>query len=203
MKRLVLGCLLAAGLVAPAFAQGAPATRVRGTVAGLAGNVLTVNTITGSTAKIELAPGFKVTYIVKSSLDKIAAGSYIGTAAEPQPDGTLKALEIQIFPPGFTPGAGSRPYDLTPTSTMTNGHVDNIAATKVDKTDAHVFTVTYEGGEKHVVVTPSTIAVEYAPADASAITPGAHVIVIAVKRDDGTLTAMGVSVGKDGLTPPM
>ena len=204
MKRLVLGALLAAAVVAPAFAQGmSTPVRVRGTVAGLAGNVLTVNGITGASTKITMAPDFKVTYLVKASLDKVAAGSYIGTAAEPQADGTLKALEIQIFPPGFKPGPGSRPWDLTPTSTMTNGTVDTIGATKVDKADAHVYTVTYEGGEKKVVVTPNTIAVEYVPADASALTVGSHVIVLATKAADGTFTAANVSVGKDGLVPPM
>ena len=204
MKRFVLGALLVAGLVAPAFAQGAPTpVRVRGTIASFAGGVLTVNGITGAATKITMAPDFRVTYLVKASLDKVAAGSYIGTAAEPQPDGTLKALEIQIFPPGFKPGPGSRPWDLTPTSTMTNGTVDTIGATKVDAVDARVYTVTYEGGEKKVVVTPTTIAVQYVPADASALTPGSHVIVLAVKAADGTLTAGNVSVGKDGLVPPM
>jgi hypothetical protein len=33
--------------------------------------------------------------------------------------------------------------------------------------------------------------------------PGAHVIVTAAKQPDGTLTAGGVAVGKDGLVPPM
>jgi hypothetical protein len=205
VKRLVFGCLLAAGLVAPAFAQGTPPaqTRVRGTVASLAGNVLTVNGVAGSSTKVMLAPDFKVTYIVKSSLDKVVAGSYIGTAAEPQADGTLRAIEVQVFPPGFKPGPGSRPWDLTPTSTMTNGTVDTIGAVKVDKADAHVYTVTYEGGEKKVVVTPNTTVITYLPADATALTPGSHVIVLAVKKDDGSLSAANVSVGKDGLVPPM
>lgn len=204
MKRLLFSGLLVAGLVAPAFAQGAPTpVRVRGTVASLAGNVLTVNGITGAPTKIMMAPDFKVTYLVKTTLDKVAAGSYIGTAAEPQADGTLKALEVQVFPPGFKPGPGSHPWDLTPTSTMTNGTVDDIAPTKVDKMDAHVYTVSYEGGSKKVVITPNTIVVQYMPADAAALTPGSHVIVLAAKAADGTITAGNVSVGKDGLVPPM
>jgi hypothetical protein len=204
MKRLVLSVLLVAGLVAPALSQGAPQqVRVRGTIAGLAGNVLTVNGVAGATTKVTLAPDYKVSYIVKSSLDKVAAGSYIGTAAEPQPDGTLKAIEIQVFPPGFKPGPGSRPWDLTPTSTMTNGTVDNIAATKVEKADAHVYTVTYEGGLKKVVVTPTTTVIEYQPADASALTAGAHAFIIGVRNAEGNIVSGSVSVGKDGLVPPM
>jgi hypothetical protein len=77
-----------------------------------------------ATTKVTLAPNYRVQYVVKSSLTAIAAGSYVGSAAVPQHDGTLRALEVHIFPPGFTPGAGSRPYDLTPASTMTSGNVD-------------------------------------------------------------------------------
>jgi hypothetical protein len=204
MKRIVLGCLLVAGLVAPALSQGAPQqVRIRGTIGGVAGNILTMNGVGGAVTKVTMAPDVRIQYIVKSSLDKVAAGSYIGTAAEPQPDGTLRALEIQVFPPGFKPGPGSRPYDLTPTSTMTNGTIDTIGAVKVDKVDAHVYTVSYEGGFKKVVVTPNTIVIEYAPADASALTPGAHAYVIGLRKDDGTITTTNVGVGKDGLVPPM
>ena len=164
---------------------------------------MTVTTALGTPAKVSFAPDVRVQYIAKSSLDKVAAGSYIGTAAEPQPDGTLKALEIQVFPPGFTPGPGSHPYDLTATSTMTNGHVTDIAATKVDKVDAHVWTVGYEGGEKKVVVPPGIPVITYMPADVSALTVGAHVIVQAAKNEDGSYKASSIGVGKDGITPPM
>src|ERR1700733_11353647 len=127
MKKFLIAGLMVAGLTAAAFAQGAPPVNVRGVVASLDGNVLTVAAPIGTaTVKINLAPNYTVQYIVKSSLASIAAGSFVGAAAVPQPDGSLRALEIHIFPPGVTPGAGSRPYDLTPTSTMTNGSVDTI-----------------------------------------------------------------------------
>ena len=43
----------------------------------------------------------------------------------------------------------------------------------------------------------------YAPADTSALVKGARVNVRATKNADGTLSAGSVSVGKDGLVPPM
>jgi len=205
MKRVILGCLLAAGLVAPVFAQGAPApvTRIRGTVVSVNGSALTVAGITGAPTAITLAPAVRVSYYVKASLDKIPVGSYIGAASEPQPDGTLKALAVQIFPPGLKPGPGTRPWDLTPTSMMTNATVDTIAETKVDKLDGHVLSVSYEGGEKKILITPATSIVAVVPADLSAVVPGAHVMVFVTKAADGTLTATNVNVGKDGLVPPL
>jgi hypothetical protein len=204
MKRFLIAGLMVVGLTAAAFAQGAPPVNVRGVVASLDGNVLTVAAPIGTASvKINLAPNYTVQYIVKSSLASIAAGSFVGAAAVPQPDGSLRALEIHIFPPGVTPGAGSRPYDLTPTSTMTNGNVDTIGTTKVDKVDAKTLTLTYDGGEKRIVVTPDTPIVTYAPATAAAIVKGAHVNVRATKNADGSFSAAGVNVGKDGLVPPM
>jgi len=101
------------------------------------------------------------------------------------------------------PGPGTRPWDLTPTSTMTNGNVDNIGATKVDNVAAGLLKITYEGGEKTVTVPASASIVGYMPADASAIVTGAHVNFFAIKAADGSLTAASVNVGKDGLVPPM
>ncbi len=204
MLKFVMAGLLAAGLTATALAQDAPPQHIRGVVVSLEGNVLTVGAPIGpAVTKVVLAPNVRISYIVKSSLAAIVAGSYVGTAAIPQVDGSLRAIEVYIFPPGSKPAPGTRPWDLTPTSTMTNGNVDAIGATKVDNVAAGVLTVTYEGGEKKVIVPASAAVVASAPADTSALVKGAHVNFFATKAADGTLTAAGVSVGKDGLIPPM
>jgi hypothetical protein len=173
-------------------------------VTALDGNVLTVGAPIGAaTTKITLAPNFKVAYVIKATLASIVPGSYVGTAAIPQTDGSLRAIEVHIFPPGLKPGPGTRPWDLTPSSTMTNGNVDNIGATKVDNVAAGVIKISYDGGEKTVTVPASTSIVGYAPADASALVKGAHVNFFATKGADGSLGAASVNVGKDGLVPPM
>jgi hypothetical protein len=40
------------------------------------------------------------------------------------------------------------------------------------------------------------------PGDLSMLTPGAHVVVTAVKELDGTLVSDRITVGKNGLVPP-
>ncbi len=204
MKKLFLAAWIVTGLTATAIAQSNPRAHVRGVVVSLDGNVLTVGAPIGSaTTKVTLAPDYRVQYVVKSSLAAIAPGSFVGSAAVPQTNGTLRALEVTIFPPGRTPGAGSGPYDLTPTSSMTNGNVDMIGTTKVDNVAARTLTVKYEGGEKTIVVPPDTPIVTYVPADPSALVKGAHVNIFATKDADGTLSTASVSVGKNGLVPPM
>ncbi len=207
MKRLLLTGLLLVGTSAAAFAQSpppAPTVTIRGVVDSLDGSVLTVAApIGGTTTKIKLAPNYRVQYIVKSSLAAITPGSYVGSAALPGPNGTLRAIEVHYFAPGFNGRAFSSPYDLGPTSSMTNGNVENIAVTKVDNVDAHALTIKIDNGDKTLIVTPSTPIVTYAAADASALVKGAHVIVRATKDADGSLSSTGVNVGKDGLVPPM
>lgn len=188
----------------PAPAPSVPSTvHVRGKIVSFAGDVLTVGAPMGpATTVVTLAPNFRVTYLVVSSLAAIVPGSYIGTAAVPQRDGSLRAIGVTIFPPGITPNPGTFSFDLTPTSTMTNGTIETIGATKVDNAAAGVLNVTYEGGEKRVVVADGTPVVKLVPADASALVAGARVSITAKKDVDGTLSAANVNVGKDGLIPP-
>jgi hypothetical protein len=41
------------------------------------------------------------------------------------------------------------------------------------------------------------------PGDLSMLVPGAHIVVTATKQLDGTLTSDRISVGKNGLVPPI
>jgi hypothetical protein len=207
MKKLLLAGLLAFGMSASALAQGSPhagTITIRGVVGSLDGNVLTVVVPIGNVMKkIKLAPNFRVQYLVKSSLSAIKPGSYVGSAALPGPNGTLRAIEVHYFAPGYKGAAFSRPYDLGSKSSMTNGNVENIAVTKVKNVNAQTLTIKIDNGEKTLIVTPSTPVVTYAVADASALVKGAHVIVRATRNPDGSLSSPGVNVGKDGLVPPM
>jgi hypothetical protein len=96
-------------------------------------------------------------------------------------------------------GEGSRPYDLRPNSSMTNATV----AQTVAGNDGHTLLIKYKGGEKKVTVTPETAVVAFGPADKSDLKAGAKVIAFMNKLPDGTYETDRVSVGRDGLTPPM
>ena len=60
-----------------------------------------------------------------------------------------------------------------------------------------------EGGEKRVVVPDDVPVVSYEPADRTALTVGANVLINGSWAEDGSVTAAKVSVGKNGLAPPM
>ena len=86
------------------------------------------------------------------------------------------------------------------TSMMTNGSVDQT----VIANEGQVLTVKYKDGEKTIVVPPGVPIVAFVPGDKSELKPGAKIIIFgAVKKEDGTLEANRVNVGRDGITPPM
>lgn len=192
---------LTAAFGATALAQPAPPVVVRGSVVSLDGNVLTVKGAT-STSKITLADNVRVAWVIKTDFSKIAPGTFIGTAAVPQADGTYRALEIQLFDQANHPGEADRAWDVAPQSTMTNATIASITSTTVDKVDGRLLILKLKDGEKKVFVPANAPIVTSVPADKTAFTPGANVWLFAVKKDDGSLSAASVQVGKDGLVIP-
>ena len=184
------------------LAQQPAQVRVRGTIEKVDGPVLTVlSRDHQQTYKIKVADNAAVRGIVKAALADIKANSFIGVSGMPQADGSQKALEIHIVPEAMRgTGEGHRPWDLVPNSTMTNATVTQ----QVKGVQGEEITLKYEEGEKKIVVTPQTVIVTYVPGDKSELKPGAKIFIAgAQKKDDGTLEAAAISVGRDGMAPPM
>jgi hypothetical protein len=184
------------------FAQQPQMVRVRGTVEGVDGALLAVKSRDGQTTyRIKMADNVAVRGVIKAPLSSIKENSFIGVTGMPQPDGSQKAVEIHIFPEALRgTGEGFRPWDLMPNSTMTNATV----AQMVKGVSGDEITLKYKEGEKKIVVTPETVIVTYVPGNKDELKPGAKIFIAgAAKKDDGTLEAASISVGRDGLTPPM
>ena len=196
-----LTALAVFGAVALAQAQQAPTVRIRGVIEAVDGPMLAIKSREGTDMKVKMTDNVAVFGVVKTSLSEIKAGSYIGVTAMPEPDGTQKAIAVHIFPENQRGAAeGFRPWDLRAGSTMTNATV----AETVKGTDGQNIMVKYKDGEKKVVVPPETPIVTFVAGDKSELKPGAHIIIFgAAKKDDGTLEANRVNVGRDGITPPM
>jgi hypothetical protein len=192
-----IALLLAAAPMA--VAQEQP-VRVRGTIDRLEGDTYIVKARSGGEVKVKLPDNVMVVALTKASLADIKQGSYVGVAGMPQADGSQKALEVHIFPePMRGTGDGHRPWDLQPSSTMTNGNVEQTAASS----DGQVLTLKYKDGEKKIVVTPDTPIVTYLPGEKNEVKAGAAIfIAAATKQPDGTLTTPRVNVGR-GVAPPM
>lgn len=193
-------CCVALMLAAAGAVRAAePPPRTRGTIERLDGDTLTLATRGGQKATFKLTPDTKIVGAIDAQLGAIKPDTYIGTSAAPQADGTLKAIEVHVFPESMRgAGDGHYPWDLDGANTMTNGAVGALAGTS-DRT----MTVKYQGGEKKVVVPEGTPIVSFEPADRSIVKPGARALVIAPKGADGTQAAVFLVVGENGVNPPM
>lgn len=208
MHRRTLATTLALLLALPlaAHAQTPPSApptgtpqRIRGTVASLEGQSLTVATREGDTVTLALAPNYTVAAVVPASLADAKPGAFIGAAAM-GPRDRLRALEVLIFPAAMRgAGEGHYPWDLQPESTMTNATIES----EVASADGRKLTVKAKGETLTLTVPEGVPVVTFEPGTPAMLTKGAHVFIGAQKAADGTLTAARVAVGKDGLTPPM
>jgi hypothetical protein len=204
MYRVIAASTIALFCAASAALAQAPDTvRVRGTIESVDGSTLSVQSREGQTLTIKLADNARVTALVRATLADIKEGSFIGVAAMPQSDGSQKAIGIHIFMDaqrGVVPANFLPSWDREPGSTMTNANVTSTVAS----VDGQTIMLKYSGGEKKVIVPPGTPVVAYAPGTPADLKPGAKLIIFAAKKmPDGTLTAPGVSVGRDGVSPPM
>jgi len=200
VRPLIVAAVMAASVVGAIAQQSPTPTRVRGTIEGVDGDVVMVKSRSGEDVKLHMTSDMRIVGIVKISLADIKLGSFIGTTTVPGPDGRHDAVEVHVFPENMRgTGEGSRPYDLKPNSTMTNATV----AQQVTGTDGQTLTIKYKDGEKKVTVGPDTPVVTYVPGEKSDLKAGARIIAFVKQLPDGSFESNRISVGRDGLTPPM
>jgi hypothetical protein len=199
MKRLLAAALALCCTLALAQTAAPPTQRLRGSVESFDGSTLVLKERSGELIRLALADNLVVNEVLAIDLAAIQPGSFIGTAALPGADGSLRALEVLVFPEAARgSGEGHYPWDLQPGSTMTNATVADLAATPQGRT----LKLRYKDGEKTVQVPADAPVVTFKPGDRSLLVAGAKVVVTAQLRD-GQPTALRVLAGRNGFTPPM
>jgi hypothetical protein len=212
----IAASLFAGAATAQVSSPSKPAPEhVRGDIVAVDGNTVTVKSRGGETLKLQLADDVHVAVAEKGELSDVHDGTFIGTTAVPQPDGILRAIEVHVFPESMRgTGEGHRPWDLRQGSTMTNATVAGASAaggksasTMTNATVSNVtgrkLTLKYSGGEKSVLVPANATVVKLEPGDRSQLKPGVHLFAIASRQADGTLRAERLTIGTDGVVPPM
>ncbi|MDP3136314.1 MAG: hypothetical protein Q8N17_08255 [Burkholderiaceae bacterium] len=181
------------------LAQSAPPVqRLRGTVQSVTASTLVVKERRGEVIELALNDKVTVTETYPIALADIKPGSFIGTAAMPQADGTQRAIAVTVFPEASRGvGEGHRPFDLQERSTMTNATVADV----LTATQGRTLQLRYQGGEKTVVVPMDAPIVTFRPGDRSLLVPGASVSLSA-QMVDGKPTVLRVNAGKNGFVLP-
>jgi hypothetical protein len=218
---------IAAGVAFSATSAFAAGERVRGVIAGVSGDTLTVRPASGPDVKVTLTAHTRYSKVASSSLSHVDPGAYIGTATKSVGQ-QLVALEVVVFPPALKgTGEGHYAWDRIPDTTMSHGASASSAMTSgtvsaeepaagdvkstmtngtVSSADASgsakEITVTYKGGKQTIIVPPTAPIVTFRPGEKAELTSGATVFVNGVNQA-GEVAANSVSVGIDGVKPPM
>ena len=179
----------------------APALRIRGNIVSVTATSLVVKDRSGEVVDLAVTDKLVVSEVYPIKLEDIKPGSYIGTAAMPQADGTQRAIAVSVFPEAARgTGEGHRPFDLLPQSTMTNATVDDVAVSS-NTAAGRTLKLKYKDGEKTVLVPSNAPIVTSRPADRSLLVAGASVSLFA-QAVDGKPTALRINVGKNGFALP-
>jgi len=99
-------------------------------------------------------------------------------------------------------GEGHRTMDGGTQTTMTNGTVGSDIA-DVASVSGRSITIKYADGDKTVLVPQGVPVVTYEIGNQAMLVPGAHVSVTASEAADAALSAVRITVGKSGVTPPL
>ncbi len=199
MKTFLTSALLSAALVLPAFAEPRPVP-VRGAVEAFSPGKLTVLSRTGEALDIKTPENLQIVSIIPRKVSDITVGDAVSTTAVPNGTGGLTALQVSILPAAAA-GAneGQRPWDAAPDSVMTNATISGVATGSSD----NQITMTYADKTVTMDVPETAAVVAFGPGDASLLAKGAEVFIVAMKGDDGSLSADRVIAETDGVKPPM
>ena len=158
MSARLVSLTVAACLYATAVLAADAPTRIRGTIAGLEGQTLSINTREGPKIEVRLNDPLTVATVKRFDLADIKPGTYVGIA------------------------------------TRTGA---------VEATSGRELSLSFKGESNKIVVPSGTPIVTFAPAERADLTPGAPIFLIAPKNAEGKLAVSRVTVGKDGVAPPM
>lgn len=210
----VLFALLAGGV---ALAQQAPATRLAGDLVSVEGNRITVRAPSGETNVITLADNTRVLLTSAITADQIKPNAFIAVTAPVQPDGTLLAIRVNVFPEVMRgSNEGHYPLPGSTVNTMTNATVasmsnqpqsantmTNATVASVSGTGSRSVKLTYKGGEKTAIIPANLPITLLEEGNRSVLVPGVKVGIGARRGPDGGwVAATSLQVGKNGSTPP-
>jgi hypothetical protein len=188
MKTVYIALLSGVLAIASAAVNAQEPTRVRGTIAAIDGDVLSVKSSSGNDAAIHLSDKTVIVFTQPIALADIKPGDFLAVTSAKHGDGTLTAIDVRRFPKPLNPG--HRPFDGRDDQTMTNATVSAM----VQSASGRELTLTYEGGAQKIVVPEQTAISALVPGQRSQLVPGAPVNLTAASGDGGKLTAIRIQV---------
>jgi hypothetical protein len=169
--------------------------RVRGTITGLDGDVLSVKARDGKDVQIQLTPDAQISTTKKGTMADFKPGSYVGVTSVKGPDGRLVARRVHALGPQVPQMHG--PWDSIPDSMMTNSSIESSAQVS----GGNELTLKNKDGEQKILVNSQTEYYTFVTGTRADLKPG-ETIFTGARNEGGKLIAQRVTVSKDGVQPP-
>lgn len=194
---LLIATAIAGATALPAAAQS---LHVRGTVAAVDGDTVTMDAVTGETVEVVMADGYRVILYTEIEAAEVPRNAWLSIPSIPGAGGLKRAVSINVFPEEMRGlGEGERSWDLGADSLMTNA----VAGEMVGQDEGRTMTITYEGTEEVISVPEGTPITTFAPVADRTLAEGEMVVLFATLTDDGVLSANMAGVMADGTLPPL
>jgi hypothetical protein len=206
-RAMVAAAALIGSAAALSVSAQEPPQSVRGTLEGIEGDRLSVQTREGGMLDVTLKEGSDIFVVAPKSLDDIEAGDFVGVTSI-DVGGRRVALEVHLFAEDLRGlGEGQHPWDLVQEpNMMTNATIAKIEAAGEDR----ALELTYaepEGeqrsqGAQTILVPPDVPIVQIERTGTrDMLTPGRAVFLMVEPSGDGP-QAVATVVG-EGVDPPM
>jgi hypothetical protein len=173
---------------------------IRGSIAKVEGDILTVRQPKADRVKVRMSRQVRVTVATKASIDDIKPNSAITANTTPLPDGTLRASKIGLLlNTAYQGGRGTLKAFLAKTfwisGTVTQTTPNGNGAT---------LTVKYNDGVKTVLVGRDVAVTAFSAGDRGDLKVDNRITIVgAVKNRDDALEASNVILARNNLTPPI
>jgi len=174
--------------------------RVAGTLIAISADGLKVRDATGHEVSLGVGPAVAVVAARPVAKASIKPGDFVASANLNQADGVGRSLEMRLFEPGSRAGEGNRPMTqpgAAPGQMMTNATVTHVAHTKAGLE----LDVQFPGGVRHLIVPADVPIIGFYPVQASSLTTGSRVTVIALRGSDGVPRASRIQIAASPTKP--
>jgi hypothetical protein len=178
--------LAAAGIAAAAPAPGSVAD---GTIAALDASSLTIATRAGAQVRAIVNADTRIIRRQAAKLEQIQPKDFIGVAAKREPDGTLVAVAINIFPPEFRGRVREGQFPMETGNVMTNAFVFQ----NVRRVEGRTLYLNFPEGRAVIQVPRDAEINKLTQVRLADLRAGMRVTVRGPAAADGTITAATVT----------
>jgi len=171
-------------------AAPAPGSLAEGTIAAVDASAVTVTTRAGSQVRLAINSDTVVIQRRPVKLEDIKRNEFVGVTARREPDGSLTAISINIFPPEFKGRVREAQFVMDTGNIMTNATVFQ----NVRRIEGRTLYLRLGDGTAVIAVPRDAQVIRLTVIKPSDLRPGMQVMVRGSTSADGSLVASTITV---------